>query len=265
MDHFLITRFNLKKEDWISDKNENSILNDEWLKERIKLFKKYCLPSVVAQTEKKFKWLIFFENEKNLLVENLLNFLKKYDFIDTIFVNGYNEFQNNLSGIIKEKIHFPSKCVTTRLDNDDAIHENFILEVQEIAKTASPLTVVHFPYGLCLDLGKKNRLAQQFHPLNQFITLVEDIKQGEGDLKTVYINPHNKWGDEYIELPARKDNLWLQVTHHGNMINEFSGTPAFSTKLKGFVIEKPNLSSMYDMKVAMHRIKSSPKRLKKFF
>lgn len=264
-EHFLITRFNIRNEDWEKDKNCQKILDDTWLSKRISLFKEFCLPSVLHQSSKEFKWLIFFENKKDKQIDILIDLLKQYDFIEPIFINGYGHFLSSISQIVQQKLPIKAKLVlTSRLDNDDALHKDYIKTLQRKI-ILEHNAVVYFPYGLCLDLGRKKRLAQQFHPLNQFITLVEDKRQMEGNLKTVFINPHNKWGEEYIIQPVRKDNLWLQVTHSGNMINEFGGTPAFSKKLKGFAIEKPNFSAMYDVKVAMHRLKRSPIRLKKFF
>lgn len=58
--HFLITRFNLRNPSWELTKNNETLLDDSWMSERIELFKNYCFPSVVNQTNKNFKWLLFF-------------------------------------------------------------------------------------------------------------------------------------------------------------------------------------------------------------
>lgn len=63
-EHFVITKFNLRKyciciediNDWI-----------EWTRDRIFLFKTYCLPSFLNQTNKNFTWLIYFD--KNTPIE----------------------------------------------------------------------------------------------------------------------------------------------------------------------------------------------------
>lgn len=61
MQHFILTRFNLNL--WHKDKNDNEINRNEWLAYRLNLFETYCLPSVVAQTEQNFKWIILVDKE----------------------------------------------------------------------------------------------------------------------------------------------------------------------------------------------------------
>lgn len=262
--HFLITRFNIKNEGWWQDKNHKEVLNDAWLRTRIALFKDYCLPSVLEQTCKKFKWLIIFQNERSEQIEKLLKSLEKHDFIEAIFVDGYKDFLLELPRTIQNKLAPDSRWViTSRLDNDDAIEKDYICILRKFINFQHNC-VVHFPYGLCLDLGRTNRLAQQFHPLNQFISLVEDLHEGE--LKTVYVNPHNKWQTQYNIHSIRKDNLWLQVTHSGNVMNEFGGKPAFRHKLKGFAIKKPSFPALYNVKVVLLRLwdlkpKNIPKKI----
>lgn len=36
--HFIITRFNLRREDWITTKNNDEVLSDIWLEEWFELF-----------------------------------------------------------------------------------------------------------------------------------------------------------------------------------------------------------------------------------
>ena len=59
--HFIITRFNIKNQGWEYDKNCKEVNNDEWLRHRIEIFEKYCLPSILNQTEKNFLWLVYFD------------------------------------------------------------------------------------------------------------------------------------------------------------------------------------------------------------
>ena len=58
--HFLITRFNLIKADWNTNKKDKAVLTEEWHENRFKLFLNYCYPSVAAQQNKNFTWLVFF-------------------------------------------------------------------------------------------------------------------------------------------------------------------------------------------------------------
>ena len=76
--HFLITRFNLHFETpaWQKDKNHNETLSEEWMSSRLEIFEKYCLPSVLKQTNLNFRWIIFFDIKTTLpnrkIIEKLL-------------------------------------------------------------------------------------------------------------------------------------------------------------------------------------------------
>lgn len=253
MDHFLITRFNLQKEDWKEDKNSQEVLDEKWLANRIKLFKNFCLPSVLGQTTKNFTWLIFFEKQSGSEIHELIKELGSYSFIEAIQVKGYQEFQLGLSDFIGKRVSENSGYVlTTRLDNDDALNKNFMLELQEKISTPIHNNVLHFPRGLFLDLGNNNRLASYYYPLNQFVSLLE---KKEKDLQTVFCKEHDKWNSEFkIDALDLKD-AWLQVTHGENLANRFKGKLVFSKRLKSVQSRKVPFDIDYNIKVLYSRIR----------
>ena len=57
VDHVLLTRFNLPSA------GAESIVRakDGWLRARIELFRRFCLPSVLRQTRQDFKWIIYLD------------------------------------------------------------------------------------------------------------------------------------------------------------------------------------------------------------
>src|ERR1700735_3717087 len=58
-EHVILTRFNVRYEE---DSAVPSIgVDPGWLQERFRLFEKYCLPSVLGQTDQNFRWLLFFD------------------------------------------------------------------------------------------------------------------------------------------------------------------------------------------------------------
>ena len=48
--HVILTQFNIKIDFSAEDKNRNLVLTDEWMNKRFAIFRKFCLPSIVAQT-----------------------------------------------------------------------------------------------------------------------------------------------------------------------------------------------------------------------
>jgi hypothetical protein len=244
--HFLITRFNLRKPDWKEDKNSQQVLDESWLKNRIQLFKNYCLPSVLGQTDKNFRWLIFFERDSEPEIKFLLEQLETYSFIEAILVNGYQEFQTGIPQFITERmIGDPEWIVTTRLDNDDAIHKDFIFQIQQSLINPVHNTIFHFPNGLFLDLGVQNRLASCFYPLNQFVSLVENL--GKESLKTIFSREHDKWDEKYIIQALDLKDAWMQITHHQNMVNRFKGNLVFSFRLLNYKINSVPFKWNYNL------------------
>ena len=55
--HYLITRFNLRADNWDVTKNNEQLLTDEWMDNRMWLFENFCFPSVIGQTNQNFEWL----------------------------------------------------------------------------------------------------------------------------------------------------------------------------------------------------------------
>lgn len=254
MEHFIITRFNLKKTDWKTDSSSAFVLDENWLKERIELFLDFCLPSVVNQTSDSFKWLIFFEKDSREQLGRLPKQLKAWDFIEPIFVKGYEEFQNRLPSLILDRIGQTSQeIITTRLDNDDALHKDFVKNIKEILSLEAPDSVLHFPYGFCLQLGKKNKLALQYYPLNQFLSLKEKVGQGKPPI-TVYANEHNRWAENFRVLSGGNDPRWLQIIHERNMKNRFEGKLVFKKHIKNFPIRNQDFPWNYDLKLAIERL-----------
>ena len=61
--HFLLTRFNLVTgyPGWEADRHGHPTLTGEWMEERIAIFTRYCLPSVLNQSNRQFQWVLLFD------------------------------------------------------------------------------------------------------------------------------------------------------------------------------------------------------------
>ena len=251
-EHFIITRYNLKKDDWQKDVEKREVLDENWIKSRNEIFLKFCLPSVLNQSCKQFKWLLFFQNGSEESLKLVTKELAKYDFIEPIFLESYDDFQENLSTIVRSYLtSTESWILTTRLDNDDAIHHSFIERLQKSIDKVSRDSILHFPYGLFLDLSENKRLASSYYPMNQFISLLEKPKTSE--LLTVLANEHDKWNSEFSIVEISLRDAWLQITHSRNLINRHSGHPAYSKRLKAFGFKIPAFPIGYNEKIFIKR------------
>lgn len=262
IEHFIITRFNLHKTDWKRDRSQVEVLDDSWLEERIELFLDFCFPSVVNQSTENFKWLIFFEKASRPKLGRLPEQLKAWPFIEPVFVEGYEEFQEELPKLLQERMEKAAQTIiTTRLDNDDALHKDFVKDTRELLAKTDPDTVLHFPYGFCFQQGKRNKLALQHYPLNQFLSLLESVEVAR-PLLTVYGCEHDKWGEAHTILSGGNKPRWLQVVHERNMANRFGGALVFSNHINEFHTFKTNFSWTYNIRVVLNIIKKKLVRQK---
>jgi hypothetical protein len=218
-DHYIITRFNLRNPKWEAQNNGKSLLTDAWMEERFWLFENFCLPTVAAQTNKNFKWLLFSdtstkENYKN----HLLKITEKYPNIHVIFINGMPEFYDAITSYIashsKEKKHI----ITTRIDNDDSLHKDFIKRIQE-QFNFQKRHVVDLLKGYSLQIKPNVILGKKDHIFNPFISLIEENKNPE----TIWSTSHNLWKKEKSVTFLKDQRLWMAVIHQNNKTNNFNG------------------------------------------
>ncbi len=96
-EHFIITRFNLRQENWDTTKNKTQINSEFWIKNRFELFDKYCFPTVKAQTNQNFKWLVFFDVQTpKEYREIVVNYVRDYNNFIPLFIDGMKSFNQEL-------------------------------------------------------------------------------------------------------------------------------------------------------------------------
>lgn len=225
-EHIVLTRFNVKLHDNpISGRGTDP----DWLEERFKLFETFCYPSLLGQTNNRFKWIVLFDDmTPEPFRERALSY-RKWPNYNPEFVNfafpEHSICPSGLKSIIQKYV--PSNCqflITTRIDNDDAVSKYFIQKIQSCfrAKNAEGIT---FPLGLQLYKG---RLYLDYSIGNHYISLIEKFRPGS--FHTVFMKPHNQL---YRAVPVRQvlcRPTWLEVVHGGNIANHARNGLVVSTR-----------------------------------
>jgi len=187
--HFIITRFGFTTD-------------YEHLEERIALFKRFTLPSIKAQTNKNFEWLLLG---------------------DPLFViPGARWFGDQPNKALRPGVMNPSylryiRKVTknedlvlmTRLDNDDMLMPTYVEDIQKIAK---PEQAYDFR-GYYLDLNTGAFYTDKIYHkdfTSPFTTLAQTIAK-----QTIYMGNHAKIGQIYPVTFVEKRN-WVQIVHGNN-------------------------------------------------
>ncbi len=216
-DHFLITRFNLRNPKWELTKNNETLLDDRWMSERLDLFRNFCLPSVVAQSCKNFKWLLFFDvTTKPVFKEQVEAMIAGFGFIEAAYIDGMPAFYDGISAYVSKSTQ--PYLITSRIDNDDSIHKDFIAVVQSQFAQQDYLAVdIHKGYSLQVE--PKVMLGKKEHVFNPFISLIEK----NDNPKTVWANDHNHWKKETRITAITDRRLWMSIIHEKNKVNEFDG------------------------------------------
>lgn len=249
--HFLITRFNIPASNWKLDKNHNQVQNDVWLQKRIELFERFCLPSVIAQTCKNFRWIVWFSSDSPLLLKKKI---KEWgllcDNFEAVYSDDYDYWQTEgLPKFIKENV--ASKCdyvITTRLDNDDAISIKAIAEIQK-AFVPSNNTIVDFPNGYCYNL-QSELFSKHAIISSPFISYIESKQKKK--IETVYKEGHPAWIGK-ADFVSVNERMWIQVCHDSNIANSQHGKFCFQPNLAEFGLDQSINQSICN--VCFERIK----------
>ncbi|WP_053975595.1 glycosyltransferase [Mangrovimonas xylaniphaga] len=234
--HYLVTRFNLKNPSWNTTKNNETLLTDEWMEHRMWLFENFCLPSILAQSNQNFKWLIFFDNStSDKFKEQIHELLKGHDIILPFFIDGMVSFHPSIMDFITQDASKDDYIITSRIDNDDCISKYYIDTVQKQFNQQSFLAI-DIVKGYSLQISPEVMLGKKEHVFNPFISLIEKKE----NFKTVWQSDHNMWKTENRIVKVTKERLWMSIIHEKNKVNMFDGYDAVDWKTikSDFVVSK---------------------------
>ncbi len=215
--HYLITRFNLRKETWVTTKKNEPVLSDVWLKNRFELFEIYCLSSVRSQTNLNFKWLVFFDTTTpDEYKERVQQIADQFPQFQPVYSDGMDPYIGMAQEIVsKDKTEY---VITTRLDNDDCVSIDFIDTIQNDFANQG-YQALDYVDGYTLQIAPQVRLGRKLHYYNPFNSLVE---RNEAP-KTICHRRHSQWKKEKRIKRIRGKRIWLSIIHQENKVNEFNG------------------------------------------
>lgn len=205
-DHYIITRFNIHEPSWRAvDLNNQPICNDAWLQHRFKLFERYCLPSVMRQTNQNFKWVILLHHKTKDRWRKLINqYIGCYSAI-YLGLHWLRELQNYLRDEVQS--HW---IITTRLDNDDVIYPNYIENIQALYTPETQFITAANGYQLY-----RNRIYTHVDAYGPFASYVEPHTA----CSSVYFTPHGMRMLNLAPVTHTFPPSYLQIIHDRNYLN----------------------------------------------
>jgi hypothetical protein len=215
--HLILTRFNTS----VAFAPSGKRLEAEWLNRRLTLFDRYCLPSVRAQRNASFTWLVFFDAATPAWFRERLQSLRPV--FTPIYVEGHAADEVIKNKVAESSLVTAPYLITTRLDNDDALASNHISSVQR-AFAAQEREFIEFPFGLQSFRGY---LYNVFWRCNPFLSLIEKVGKGS-HFSTVLCTRHDRVRQAGAVRSLIRSPQWLQTLHDDNVANSLRGTPRLS-------------------------------------
>ncbi len=216
--HIILTRFNVRS----GGKEQTLRQHPDWLKQRFELFDQFCFPSVHAQTHKDFKWLVFFDEETPEPFKSKIETYRVCPQFLPVFVGEWK------TGVVPQEINrhiTPAHkyLLTTRLDNDDALHAGFMESLRRNVTAATPC-FYNFQYGLIYSEG---RIFKHIDLSNAFASYFESID----GYQTVWKIQHHLIRESGALAQLTLPDAWLQVIHGRNVSNRVKGRRARTSLL----------------------------------
>ena len=207
MKHVLLTRFAVRWEEGSPRRRWEE--REGWVDYRINLFKKYCLPSVQAQTFKDFEWwLMINPTFPGIKLEHIV-YLQRCANILWITAP-FREDQVEVGELLNYRYKDQWVC-SSRVDSDDVIRNDFMERVSELAVKEEAW--ISFRNGYML---KDEKIAPREFLCNPFVSYVEYASP----FRSVFRISHKGVYRDATPLKKIEDVPgWIQVDHADNVKN----------------------------------------------
>lgn len=209
--HLLITRFNIQYEP------EDTIgIQPAWLEERLRLFEQYCIPSVQHQSCPAFLWLLIGDERTSSVYRERIEGYKKYILNLRTYWCAYQKdgYHNLYHQIAQEYLHDGDILITSRLDNDDSIAEDYIERVQQAAKDGEE-GIISFP------LGKQTFVKDNKSYIVRYLPNHSTSRIEKSSFETIMAFNHALLDKSQLCPIETGHPMWEEIVHGGNVSNDY--------------------------------------------
>ncbi|GEJ46791.1 MULTISPECIES: glycosyltransferase [unclassified Chryseobacterium] len=217
--HVIMTRFNVPTKGWNETRSGFKPLTEEWLDDRFKLFRTYVLPSYKNQTNQNYVWLTFFDSNTSDKFRKIIKEIEaEYPVFRAVFVEDFDVMKMKAVEIIPQFFTADTKFViTSELDNDDMLHQDYIKTVQEHFKPIHDLVIdLRRGYQLTMFPNRKAVVNVYNEAVNPFVSLAESVDHFKTMLKERAHNSYRHYPDFSVE---DSKEMYIQIIHQYNLMN----------------------------------------------
>ena len=186
----------------------------DWLDERLRLFRTYCVPGMAAQTSPAFDWVILCDEDTDPTF--IAEVEESRSVVPQLRVAKTSQARDvQIPGAVGTVLNDDTELlITTRLDGDDLLHRETVESIQAyvdaFAASSHQSWILDFPRGYRYD-EPTGRLYETFWMFNPFTSLFEKLRPGKAP-RNAYRNHHRL----HLFSPTHFDlsmPAWMQVIH----------------------------------------------------
>lgn len=217
--HVIMTRFNVPTKGWNETRSGFKPLTEEWLDDRFKLFRTYVLPSYKNQTNQNYVWLTFFDTNTSDKFRKIIKEIEaEYPIFKAVFVEDFDVMKTKAVEVIPQFFTPDTKFViTSELDNDDMLHQDYIKTVQDHFKPIHDLVIdLRRGYQLTILPGRKAVVNVYNAVVNPFVSLAESVDNFKTMLKERAHNSYRHYENFSVE---DSKEMYIQIIHQYNLMN----------------------------------------------
>jgi hypothetical protein len=154
---------------------------------------------------------------------------KKYHFIIPLYIEGMDQFDFQYKKYIIDNLDKKTKhIITSRLDNDDILHRDFVFKVQEQFDFQKYEAINFLKVLMINPITKKLHIEYAFS--NHFVSLIEEID--ENNFKGCYSKQDRYWNVKGEVIQIYDKPYVIETINDKNLLNKFRGFPVIrKTKL----------------------------------
>ncbi|HUR32015.1 MAG TPA: glycosyltransferase [Saprospiraceae bacterium] len=226
--HYLITRYNVPLEGWHVDRSGISTRDVTWLRHRQLLFEAYCVPTIRAQSEKNFTWLIYCDKETP--ESHLAAINKVVAPITQAKVRLVGDYFECMSDIDQQLTSSETLFViTSRVDNDDGLGIHYIKTIQSHFMAEDKL-IINLLHGNGYNVPKQVATILKNIRNNHFGTLIE-FRNSNGGHISVRGFQHGNPPSNFRVVNVQESNSWIKIFHERNLKSSAFGYPLLDPNL----------------------------------
>jgi len=185
----------------------HNLVSFDWIENQCQFLEKYALPSLKAQTDQSFLWIVSVSDSlAPALLERVRTAVGPRGVV--IFQKGNEHSSETFARFLSQ---YSADYVTVRFDSDDVLHPTFVCRAKQ--HIVSEMSVYSFISGVVYDLDLK--IAGSWpHASNTFL-----FHRGAGGENVYSLGVHSRVQSTFgpvMRIISTESPMWMKLTHKHN-------------------------------------------------